>query len=64
MYRAKNKQSFFAMHQIVKRMPHFDIEFHILWDNSDYKDEWSDKIDDFGFNLISYTRQQLNQYAL
>ena len=64
MYRAKNKMSFFAMHQIQKRLPEFDIEFHILWDDVEYTDKWSDKIDTSNFNLTSYTRKQLNEYAI
>ena len=64
MYRAKNKLAFFAMHQIINKMPEFDIEFHILWHDDEYKDKWSKKIDNYGFNLVSYTIEDMNNYAL
>jgi len=64
IYRAKNKSAFFAMHQAVTVLHDFDIEFHILWDDINYRDEWTDKIDSFGFNLVSYTKKQLDEYCL
>ena len=64
MYRAKNKSSFFAIHQAITRLDEFDIEFHILWDDTTYRDEWSDKIDSLDCKIISYTKEQLDQYCL
>jgi hypothetical protein len=64
MYRAKNKSSFFAIHQALTRLSEFDIEFHILWDDLEYKDEWTDKIDKLNCKLISYTKSKLDQYCL
>ena len=64
MYRAKNKLAFFAMHQIVNKMSEFDIEFHILWHNNNYKDNWSKRIDDYGFNLVSYSIDDMHKYCL
>ena len=64
LYRAKNKTSYFAFHQLIKRLPEFDIEFHALWDDPEYKDEWSDKFNDLDCKIISYTKEQLNQYCL
>jgi hypothetical protein len=64
MYRAKNKTSFFALHQAITKLPEFNIEFHIIWDDPDYYDEWTDKINDLDCNLISYTKEQLDQYCL
>jgi hypothetical protein len=64
MYRAKNKSSFFAIHQAITKFSEFDIEFHILWDDLDYRDEWSNKIDNLDCNIVSYTKEQLNQYCL
>lgn len=64
LYRAKNKSSFFALHQATTRLSEFDIEFHILWDDDKYHDEWSDKIDNSNFNIVSYSKDQLKQYCL
>lgn len=63
MYRAKNKSSFFAIHQALNRLAEFDIEFHILWDDINYKDEWTEKIDNLGCNIIPYSTEQLNDYC-
>lgn len=63
LYRAKNKTAFFAIHQAVEKLSEFDIEFHILWDDEDYKDEWSDKIDNSSFNIVSYSKAQLDDYC-
>ena len=64
LYRAKNKTSYFAFHQLIKRLPEFDIEFHALWDDPEYKDEWSDKFNDLDCKIVSYTKEQLDQYCL
>lgn len=56
--------SFFAMHQAVNKLAEFDIEFHILWDDENYRDEWSEKIDSYGFNIVSYTKDMLNEYCI
>ena len=44
MYRAKNKLAFFAIHQAITRFHEAEVEFHILWDDINYKDEWTEKI--------------------
>ena len=64
LYRAKNKVSYFAFHQLINRLPEFDIEFHALWDDPEYKDEWSDKFDTLDCKIVSYTKEQLNEYCL
>ena len=64
MYRAKNKSAFFAMHQLLNKLPEFDIEFHILWDDSEYKDEWTTKIASLQCKVVDYTKEQLDEYCL
>ena len=64
MYRAKNKSAFFAIHQALTSLSEFDIEFHILWDDPKYRDEWTEKLEQLDCNLISYTKEQLIQYCL
>ena len=64
MYRAKNKSSFFAIHQAITRLFEFDIEFHILWDDINYRDEWTNKLEDLNCKIVSYTKEQLDQYCL
>ena len=71
LMRAKNKQSFFALHQIqskIKKLyPDVRVEFHILWDNTNelgLKDEkkWVDLIDSEIENLYSYDKEFFNNY--
>lgn len=64
MYRAKNKSAFFAIHQALTRLSEFDIEFHILWDDIEYRDEWTDKIESLDCKIVPYTKIQLDQYCL
>ena len=64
MYRAKNKTTFFAFHQLTNRLPEFNIEFHALWDDPEYKDEWTNKFNDLNCKIISYTKEQLDKYYL
>lgn len=64
MYRAKNKTAFFAIHQAITKLSEFDIEFHIIWDNIEYKDEWTEKIDNLDCKIVSYNKEMLNGYCL
>lgn len=73
LMRAKNKQSFFALHQIQSKIkcnyPEVDVEFHILWDSSDNElnlqddKHWADLIDSNILNLHSYNKSFFNQYV-
>ena len=64
MYRAKNKVAFFAIHQALTRFSELDLEFHILWDDIDYKDKWTEKINNLDCKIIPYTKNMLDQYCL
>lgn len=70
--RCKNKQSFFALHQIKNKIhnidPTIDIEFHVLWDSDanvmEKMDDpkWSRLIDEHITNLHSYDREFFKSY--
>lgn len=71
-YRCKNKQSFFAIHQIYSKIksnhPDIDIEFHIMWDNKiegvqNDIEKWENLIDTYGFNIVSYDKEFFIKYA-
>jgi len=64
MYRAKNKNSFFAIHQALTILNDFEIEFHILWDDPYYVDEWSEKINCLDCKIVSYTKEFFNDYCI
>jgi hypothetical protein len=72
LMRAKNKQSFFALHQIQSKIkkiyPDVRIEFHILWDdtnelNLQHEEKWSNLIDTEIENLFSYDKEFFNLYV-
>lgn len=63
MYRAKNKVAFFAIHQALNKFKDLDLEFHILWDDPEYKDEWTEKFNDLEKYIVSYSKEQLNDYC-
>lgn len=71
LMRAKNKQSFFALHQIQSKIkslyPDVKIEFHILWDNTNElnlqnEEKWENLIDTQIENLYSYDKEFFNNY--
>ena len=73
MFRAKNKQSFFAMHQIYNKIKNYDssidVEFHILWDSKNelsLKDDikWKDLIESSNFNIVSYNLDFFIEYCV
>jgi hypothetical protein len=73
MFRAKNKQSFFAMHQIYNKIKNYDssidIEFHILWDSKNelsLEDDikWKDLIESSNFNIVSYNLDFFIEYCV
>ncbi len=72
LMRAKNKQSFFALHQIQSKIktlyPDVKIEFHILWDttnelNLQNEKKWENLIDNEIENLYSYDKEFFNNYV-
>lgn len=72
LMRAKNKQSFFALHQIQSKIkslyPDIKIEFHILWDNvhelgMDENDKWEKLINLHIENLYSYDKSFFDNYV-
>ena len=73
MFRAKNKQAFFAMHQIYNKIKNYDssidVEFHILWDSKNelsLKDDikWKDLIESSNFNIVSYNLDFFIEYCV
>ena len=70
--RAKNKQSFFALHQIQSKIkalyPDAKVDFHILWDdtnelNLQKEQKWSDLMDKEIECLTSYSKDFFDDYV-
>lgn len=73
MFRAKNKQAFFAMHQIYNKIKNYDssidVEFHILWDSKNklsLEDDikWKNLIESSNFNIVSYNLDFFIEYCV
>lgn len=72
-FRCKNKQSFFALHQIQSKIkeyrPDVDVEFHIMWDNNpdgsiEDLEKWESLVDSYGFNIVSYDKDFFVDYVV
>jgi len=63
MYRARNKVALFAIHQALDKFKELDLEFHILWDDPEYKDEWTKKFSNLEKYIVSYSKEQLDDYC-
>jgi hypothetical protein len=63
MYRAKNKEAFFAIHQAINKLSEFELEFHIIWDNAEPVDKWTDLIENLDCNIVPYSKQMLDDYC-
>ena len=66
VYREKNKQSFFAIHQFVKQFKSEDneIEFHIVWDNQNRNSEWAERFSTIDCKIVEYDKQFIEKYCL
>lgn len=73
LMRAKNKQSFFALHQIQSKIKAINsdikVEFHILWDdtnecNQQEEQYWSDLMNSEIEHLTSYSKEFFNEYVV
>lgn len=70
--RCKNKQAFFALHQIQTKIfnvnPTIDVEFHTIWDSDPTNPEklddpmWANRIDTHIKNIHSYDKAFLKSY--
>ena len=65
MYRSKNKFSYFAFHQLMTRLPDFDLEFHAIWDTerNEHDPEWEEKFDNLDIKIVSYDRKFFRDYC-
>lgn len=73
--RKKDKQSFFAIHQIYDKIKTYNkninVEFHIFWHNEKNRmepytkedDKWIDLLGNYGFNIISYDLDFFKKYC-
>ena len=62
LWHKRGKLEYFTMHQLHKQFPEIDFEFHIVLDQPDYRDEWTDKIEALPYKCNWYTKEDMEQY--
>lgn len=62
LWHKRGKLEYFTMHQLHKQFPEIDFEFHIVLDQPDYRDEWTDKIEALPYKCTWYTKEDMEQY--
>jgi hypothetical protein len=64
LWHKKGKLEYYTMYQLNKHFPEIEFEFHIILDQYDFKDEWSEKIDSLPYKCYWYTKNDMNNYLL
>jgi hypothetical protein len=62
LWHKKGKLEYFTMLQLQKHFPNIEFEFHIVLDQHEYQDEWSDKIDALPFKCTWYSKEDMHNY--
>jgi hypothetical protein len=62
LWHKKGKLEYYTMFQLQKHFPELEFEFHIVLDKFDYKDEWSEKIDQLPFKSYWYSKEDMHNY--
>lgn len=62
LWHKKGKLEYFTMLQLQKYFPNIEFEFHIVLDQHEYQDEWSDKIDALPFKCKWYSKEDMHNY--
>ena len=62
LWHKRGKLEYYTMYQLLKHFPHIDFEFHIVLDQPDYRDEWTDKIEALPFKCTWYSKEDMEEY--
>lgn len=62
LWHKRGKLEYFTMYQLHKHFPQIEFEFHIVLDQPDYRDEWTDKIEALPYKCIWYTKEDMEDY--
>ena len=68
LWHKRGKLEYYTMLQLYKHFPTIQFEYHIVLDQPDYTDEWTDKIEELS-NLSTakcfwYTKEDMNSYLI
>lgn len=62
LWHKKGKLEYYTMLQLHKYLPDIEFEYHIILDQPDYKDEWSEKIDNLPVKCAWYSKEDMLNY--
>lgn len=62
LWHKKGKYEYFGLRQLVTAFPDMSFDFHIVLDQYDYHDEWTDRIDALNLNICYYSKQDMQSY--
>jgi len=62
LWHKKGKMEYFTMLQLQKYMPEIEFEYHVILDQPDYHDEWSEKIDQLPVTCKWYSKEDMHDY--
>jgi len=62
LWHKKGKLEYYTMFQLNKYFPKLEFEFHIILDQPNYKDEWSEKIDELPYKCFWYSKEDMKNY--
>lgn len=62
LWHKKGKLEYHTMFQLKKYFPNLEFEFHIILDQPDYKDKWSEKIDKLPYKCFWYSKDDMKNY--
>jgi hypothetical protein len=62
LWHKKGKLEYYTMLQLQKCFPDLEFEYHIVLDQPEFKDEWSEKIDNLPVKCTWYTKEDMHKY--
>ncbi len=63
LWHRKGKYEYFSLKQLIEFFPNVKFDFHIVLDQFDYVDEWSQKMDELNLNITYYSKDDMQEYA-
>ncbi len=62
LWHRKGKNEYFSIKQLMNTFPNTSFEFHIVLNEPDYSDEWSNKIDELQLDITYYSKEYMADY--
>lgn len=62
LWHKKGKYEYFGLKQLITAFPNIQFDFHIVLDQHEYHDDWSDRIDSLNLNVCYYSKEDMQTY--